>query len=186
MRNLYIDCDGVILDTVKFAFLEMKSLGIDITNQEKVTKYFKEIDWNYLIDKGGVLNNSLEKIKTLNESNLFNLVCILTHRCSYLEGVVKTNNFKETIPGVKVITVPKKIQKHHAVNSHGNILIDDAVDKVLAWVIDGGIGILFKEDIDTLIMPFELNDKQPYFITNNLLDIIDINNLLNEVKVYKK
>ena len=37
MRSLYIDCDGVILDTITVAFNDMKKLGIDTTNQEAIT-----------------------------------------------------------------------------------------------------------------------------------------------------
>ena len=32
MRDLYIDCDGVTLNTIKPAFVEMKKIGIDTTN----------------------------------------------------------------------------------------------------------------------------------------------------------
>ena len=184
--DLYIDCDGVILGTITFAFSEMKRLGIDLSNDDDITKYFIDVDWNYLIEKGGILNNSLEKINIIKNSNLFNLVCVLTHRCSYQEGVIKTNRFKENIPNVQVITVPKKIKKHFAVNARGNYLIDDAKDKVLSWIEDGGIGVLFNPKVDHLIFPYESSNNEPYFITNDLLDILEIQKIINEIKVYKK
>lgn len=44
-RNLYIDCDGVIFDTIVIAFNDMKLLGIDTKDELMVTRYFQNIDW---------------------------------------------------------------------------------------------------------------------------------------------
>lgn len=184
-KNLYIDCDGVILDTITYAFNDMKQLGVDTTNQEDITNYFKNVNWQTLIDQGGILNNSFEKIMSLKDSQEFESVIILTHRCSFNEGVVKTNNFNQKIPGVKVITVPKIIKKNFAVKPEGNFLIDDDLKKIMDWVNDGGIGIWFNKDINQLIDPYVLNDSQNYYITNNLLDLLQINDNLKE-KVYTK
>lgn len=182
MRDLYIDCDGVIFDTIRYGFIEMKELGVNTKNDDDITEYFRNCDWNKLIDLGGIINEATEKIKILDESNEFNTVQVATHRCSYLEGVIKTDKFKELIPNVKIITIPKKISKHHALNARGNILIDDAKSKILDWINDGGIGILFSEQVDHLIYP---NDQNNYFITNNLLDALIVNKLLKE-KTYRK
>ena len=183
MRDLYIDCDGVIFNTIKPAFNEMKKLGIDLKDQNKITEYFKYCDWNYLINTGGQINNSIEKIKILSDSNYFNSVNVATHRCSYIEGVIKTNIFKKLIPDVKIITIPKKIGKHFALPASNHILIDDAKSKVIDWINHGGIGILFSEDVDRLIYPNEQDNI--YFITNDLLDIIKVNNYYKE-KTYRK
>ena len=46
-RDLYIDCDGVIFDTIVVAFSDMELMGIDTTNQETINKlydtYYKNI-----------------------------------------------------------------------------------------------------------------------------------------------
>lgn len=185
-RNLYIDFDGVIFDTITFAFLEMEKLKIDIKDNEMITDYFKKVNWYYLIEMGGIINDSLKKIETLNNSLEFDLVCVLTHRCSYQEGVIKEANLMEAIPNLKVITVPKKIAKHHAVLARNNILIDDDLKKILGWIEDGGIGILFNQKVNTLIYPYELNQEQPYFITNDLLDILKVNEELKEKHYVKR
>ena len=181
-RDLFIDCDGVIFDTITYAFDEMKKFGIDIKNQDLITKYFKEVNWHDLIKNSGTINDSINKINYLKNCDIFNLVCVLTHRCSWDEGVVKDENFSHLTPKVKVITVPKKIAKQHAVNARGNILIDDDIKKINDWVLDGGIGVLFQKEIDTLIEPYILNNKQGYFITNDLLDLIEINKILDNSK----
>ena len=87
---------------------------------------------------------------------------------------------------LKVITVPKKIAKHHAVLARNNILIDDDLKKILGWIEDGGIGILFNQKVNTLIYPYELNQEQPYFITNDLLDILKVNEELKEKHYVKR
>lgn len=184
MRCLYLDFDGVLFDTVKFAFAEMKNIGVNLKDDDAITEYFKKVDWNYLINNGGVLNNSIEKIKQLIDSNEFEIVEVATHRCTFQEGVIKTNDLKNRIPELKVTTIPKNIKKHHALNSRGNILIDDAKEKILTWIEDGGIGILFSQNVDHLIYPYELGDNN-YFITNDLLDALTVNNLFKE-KTYRK
>ena len=184
MRNLYIDCDGVIFDTIKVAFREMKELNVNLADEFEITNYFKNVDWNYLIDKGGILNDSIEKIKLLDESNEFDSVKIATHRCSYDEGIVKTKRFSELIPNIKIITIPRKINKHHALPAYNHILIDDSKTKVREWIENGGIGIVFNPNVDHLIYPYELNDN-PYFITNDILDALVVNNLYKN-KTYSK
>ena len=183
MRDLYIDCDGVIFNTIKPAFKEMKEMGIDLNNQDAITEYFKNCDWHKLIHTGGQINNSIEKIKQLADSNVFNTVNVATHRCSYIEGVVKTEIFNELIPNVKIITIPKRLGKHFALPANNHILIDDAKSKVIDWIKHGGIGVLFSEDVNRLIYPQEFNND--YFIINDLLDVIKVNDYYKE-KTYKK
>ena len=184
MRSLYIDFDGVLFDTVKVAFQEMERLGVDTSNQEEITEYFKNVDWKNLIEEAGVLNDSIKKLEILIKSNEFERVEIATHRCSYNEGVVKTDDLRSRIPDLKITTIPKKIEKHYALKAENNILIDDAEYKILSWINDGGIGILFSQDVDHLIMPYE-QDNNPYYITNNLLDILVVNKL-EKIKTYRK
>ena len=184
MRSLYIDFDGVLFDTITYAFLEMKKLGVDLSNDDAITDYFTKANWQELINSGGVLNDSIKKLEILIESSEFERVEVATHRCSYIEGVIKTNDLKSRIPNLKVTTIPRKIDKHFALKSENNILIDDAKSKVISWINDGGIGILFSQKVDHLIYPYELGDN-PYYITNDLLDSLVVNSLYKE-KTYRK
>lgn len=184
MRTLYIDFDGVLFDTIPLAFLEMERLGVDLSNEDAITDYFRTANWNYLIEQGGVLNDSIQKLEILMESNEFEQVEVATHRCSYQEGVIKNSNLKKQIPNLKVTTIPKRIEKHHALKAENNILIDDAKGKILSWIKDGGIGILFSRKVNHLITPYELGDN-PYYITNDILDTLVVNHL-EKVKTYRK
>ena len=49
----------------------------------------------------------------------------------------------------------------------------------MEWIKDGGIGILFSEKVDRLIYPGEFGNDN-YFITNNLLDCLIVNDLYKE------
>ena len=51
MRNLYIDFDGVILDTLPPVYKLAKQLNLDYKTQTKeMSKLFSKIDWEELID----------------------------------------------------------------------------------------------------------------------------------------
>ena len=58
MRDLYIDCDGVIYNTVKYAFEEMKKLGVNLKDEDAITDYFVHCDWNKLMTEGGIINDA--------------------------------------------------------------------------------------------------------------------------------
>ncbi len=177
-RNLYIDCDGVIFDTIVIAFSDMELLGIDTKDDLMVTKYFQNIDWINLINRSGQINDSCKKIIELANSNIFNNVAVATHHCSYMEGEMKKVKFNEVLPNIQVFNIPKKIEKHFALKANKNILVDDSLKKITGWVKAGGIGVLFNKDVDTLIYP---NDT-PYFITNDLSDLVLINDYINEIE----
>ena len=119
MTKLYLDCDGVILDTINMSYKMIKNKGL--TNEKDIEHFYKNLSWEELIIEAGEINNSIEKIKELTK--VYD-VEILTHVNSDGEIIAKLNYFKEVLPEVKVIAVPKEIRKADAVDPKGNILID--------------------------------------------------------------
>lgn len=176
-KDLYIDCDGVILDTIVMAFSEMELLGIDTSNELEIDKYFQNVNWKDLIERSGEINDSCRKIIALSDSNIFRNVAVLTHHCSYNEGKIKKDEFDKSLPNIQVFNVPKKIPKHFAVKANNNILVDDSKEKIIGWVNAGGIGVLFKKNIERFTCP---SYDVPYFIINDLNDLIFVNNIINE------
>lgn len=201
---LYIDCDGVIYDTIKVGFKDMEQSGIDLTNVGEIDKFFKQCDWNDLINRAGEINDSIYKILKLKESNRFKDVSIATHHCSYQEAVTKlikfyedfnskTNNsvkvqgsYNVNIPNknkydlkINVYNIPRKIKKNHVLLANNNILVDDAKEKIIDWVNDGGIGVLFNTNVDELIYP---DNNTPYYVTNDLLDLFEVLDNINSKK----
>ena len=120
MTKLYLDCDGVILDTINMSYKMLKEKGIE--REEEKKDFYRNLSWEELIIEAGEINNSIEKIKELTK--VYD-VEILTHVNSDGEIIAKLNYFKEVLPEVKVIAVPKEIRKADAVDPKGNILVDD-------------------------------------------------------------
>ena len=88
MKQLYIDFDGVILDTMTKSYDELKKENIDIKDQEKVMEFFRNTDWKKLIDETEQINDSINEIKKICASKKFN-VYILTHVNSTNEMIAK-------------------------------------------------------------------------------------------------
>ena len=140
MTKLYLDCDGVILDTINMSYKMIKNKGL--TNEKDIEHFYKNLSWEELIIEAGEINNSIEKIKELTK--VYD-VEILTHVISEGEIIAKENYFKEVLPEVKVVAVPKEIKKADAVDPKGNILVDDFLPNLDYWHEKGGISIKFSD-----------------------------------------
>lgn len=140
MTKLYLDCDGVILDTINMSYKMIKNKGL--TNEKDIEHFYKNLSWEELIIEAGEINNSIEKIKELTK--VYD-VEILTHVNSDGEIIAKLNYFKEVLPEVKVIAVPKEIRKADAVDPKGNILVDDFLGNLDYWHEKGGRSIKFSD-----------------------------------------
>lgn len=140
MTKLYLDCDGVILDTINMSYKMIKNKGL--TNEKDIEHFYKNLSWEELIIEAGEIDNAIEKIKELTK--VYD-VEILTHVNSDGEIIAKLNYFKEVLPEVKVIAVPKEIRKADAVDPKGNILVDDFLGNLDYWHEKGGISIKFSD-----------------------------------------
>lgn len=140
MTKLYLDCDGVILDTINMSYKMLKEKGIE--REEEKKDFYRNLSWEELIIEAGEINNATDKIKKLAE--IYD-VAILTHVISEGEIIAKENYFKEVLPEVKVIAVPKEIRKADAVDPKGNILVDDFLPNLDYWHEKGGISIKFSD-----------------------------------------
>ena len=88
MKNLYIDFDGVILDTITPVYDLARKLNLDVKTQTKeVGLLFSKIDWETLIEESPALNDSINAIKKLKKSKKFN-ISILTHVNSLKEAKI--------------------------------------------------------------------------------------------------
>lgn len=164
MQKLYLDCDGVILDTINKSYKMLKEEGI--TGEEEVTKFYNGINWTKLIEESGQINNSISEIKEL--SKYFD-VEILTHVNSDNEIDAKINYFAKELPGINVITVPKQIKKADFVDACDAILVDDYLLNLDYWVSKGGIAVKFSDS----------GKDCEYTVIKNLLELI---NIYTEVK----
>ena len=56
MKQLYIDFDGVILDTMSKTYEILKEQNIDKKDKEKVQAFFRDLDWKKLISETKEIN----------------------------------------------------------------------------------------------------------------------------------
>lgn len=145
--NLYIDFDGVILDTIPVLEKILNDSGININDEAEKRRVFSNIDWEDMVRTTPQINDSINRIETLRKSNKFN-IAILTHINSIHEAVAKINFLEEKLPDITKIVVPKEISKTKMLETKNSILVDDYGKNLDEWNDEGGIAIKFsaKED----------------------------------------
>ncbi len=142
MKNLYIDFDGVIMDTIDKIYQMIEEEHIDKTNNDELRTFYENINWKKLLSETEEINGSIEKVKKLNDSKKFN-VAILTHINSLNEAVEKVKFIRKFYDDITVIPVPKAISKTKMVHTKDAILVDDYTGNLVEWKGEGGIGIKF-------------------------------------------
>lgn len=134
--KVYIDFDGVILDTDSVLDKEYSKVK-DINRSDFVKNY----DWNNLVNNSTIINNSLDNLKNSKYE-----ICILSKISSLNEGISKVRYLRDNNVLTNIHLVPTKISKSDMVNAKGNILIDDKVYNLDEWSNNGGIAIFFNKD----------------------------------------
>ena len=84
MKQLYIDFDGVILDTIPLLYEAADKAGVERNDRN----FYSHFDFKNILKEKYVLCDSLNCIQKLIDSNKFN-VNILTHCNSIKEGADK-------------------------------------------------------------------------------------------------
>jgi len=171
---LYCDCDGVIFNTIETAFQIMERKGCDMSNPNEIDYYFRRIiDWREVFANSKIINNAIDKIRLLKDSDLFSDVIILTKLSgNYYEEGLKRDIFRECLPDVKVITLQYGLTKALVVNPKGNVLIDDELRNCNNWKNYDGIAVLFD---------LEANDLENDIVN----DLLDIPNTIGVKKLFK-
>lgn len=151
MKNLYIDFDGVIMNTISISYAELKAMGLDHKNefdQEKIRDYYASMNWHELLnDKASIINDGINCIKKILESERFE-VTILTHVNSLGEAEEKVKFIRKHLSDITIIPVPRRISKTEMVHAEGAILVDDYVENLNEWKKAGGTGIKFSTDLN--------------------------------------
>ena len=134
--KIYVDFDGVILDTD--AFLDKEYFKVkDISRSE----FLKNYDWEKVVYNSTIINNSLYNLKNSKYDTY-----ILSKISSMTEGISKVRYLRDNSILTNIHLVPTKIAKSDMVNAKGNILIDDKIYNLDQWIENGGIAIFFNKD----------------------------------------
>ncbi len=139
-KNLYIDFDGVILDTMTPILNEYKTKTFKTYQEEK--DFFVNYPWKNIINDKNIIGNAIKDINEIIQSNKFNLA-ILTHVNSLNEATLKINYLRKYFQDITIIPCPKEISKTKMIHTKDAILIDDYAGNLRQWEAEGGIPIRF-------------------------------------------
>lgn len=139
-KNLYIDFDGVILDTMSLILTEFEKHKFDTYEEEK--NFFIQYPWKNIIDDKYIIGNAIEDIYKIIESDKFNLA-ILTHVNSLNEATLKINYLRKYFQDITIIPCPKEISKTKMIHTKDAILVDDYTGNLREWEKEGGIPVRF-------------------------------------------
>lgn len=152
-KYIFIDCDGVILDSEQRMLERKEKAGfLNHTSSSEFTNYFSLADtidgeWEYIIKNAKSINNSVEIIRELE--NMKTKIAILTKIHSLKEMKIKVEDLRENRHiSAPIFFVPQGIKKHQMIIPDGQLLIDDSKSNIDGWIKFGGAGLLFDEKID--------------------------------------
>ncbi len=146
--NLYIDFDGVIVDTISTTYKMLEELGIDTSFENPLAKeFYSNLDWVKLLDTTPQINNPFKNIKEIRKEGLYNPL-FLPKINSIDEMDAKVEYIRKYDKDIPIIFVPKNSNKSTMVNTHNSILVDDSDWNLYNWKESGGIPVKFspKED----------------------------------------
>ena len=146
MKNLYIDFDGVIYNSIEVSYKMAEDEKIS-KDYESYYQFFKNLDWCEVLEKSSEINDAFNCIRKIIDSGKFK-VFILTHVVSMKEAMVKIDLIRKNLEDVIIIPVPKKVSKNKMVKVKEAILIDDYPENLREWAMDGGYAIRFDLDMD--------------------------------------
>lgn len=147
MKNLYIDFDGVILDTIRVTYDMVDRLEINRENFEKMSEFYENLNWKKVLSLTPIINDGFNCINRLLECGKFN-IAILTHVNSLDESVAKINYIRKYTKEVTIIPVPREVSKTKMCKIENSILVDDYSGNLKEWEKEGGIGIQFSTDLN--------------------------------------
>jgi len=146
MKNLYVDFDGVIVDTIRVTYDMLDRLGVDRSNFEKMSEFYYNLNWKQLLSLTPIINDSFNCLNKISETNRFN-IAVLTHVNSLDEAIAKINYIRKYVKNITIIPVPREVSKTKMIDAKNAILIDDYSGNLKEWEEAGGIGIQFSTDL---------------------------------------
>lgn len=170
--KIYIDFDGVILNTTPQIFDEWLDNNDDINIKElEKIEYIKCRNWHKILRESMVIDDAISVLKNMDVKN----TAILTKVHSLEnEGAEKIRFLREMGVKLEVILVPYPLKKTEVVNANGNVLIDDTIHNLDDWSKCGGKCIFFNQNDFDVDEWHSLNLKYPKIKT-----LKNINTIIN-------
>ena len=81
MKNLYIDFDGVVLDTIAVTYKILKEMGVNTKENDKVAPFYQNLNWKHILKISPELNDGIECIRkiTKKQSNIIAIYVFVVH-----------------------------------------------------------------------------------------------------------
>lgn len=136
---VYVDFDGVIKDTIKCAsklLLDMHDIDYythsrtNVDQDKIVGNFFRDIDWNYLLDNSDEINYARKFLTLMNESIIYKPI-IYSAFSSEKERKVKKERFSLMYPGINSLLLSSKYFKE--CTDKDSVLIDDSDHYLVNW-----------------------------------------------------
>ena len=138
--KIYIDFDGVIMNTNKSITKLLDVNKVNRTNFGETLKFLTTLNWEEILNESNEINNAFHYLKEIN--NKLD-VAILTHVSSEKEIKLKKQIILDNVGNLELIPVPREIDKCNYVDAKDSILIDDYSKNLELWEVSGGVGIKF-------------------------------------------
>lgn len=138
---VYIDFDGVIIDSVSTMFNEMdKFKDHRLMSEEEKIRFIQDMDWNYILNNSEAINDSIYYLNQMNpkETSILTKVHSLNNEGGNKIKWARDNNIKQPL-----ILVPYTLKKTDVVIAKGNTLIDDSIRNLGEWEENNGFPVLF-------------------------------------------
>lgn len=146
MKNIYIDFDGVIMDTNRVTYDMLDRLEVDRSDSDKMGEFYANLNWKKVLSLTPIINDGFNCIKKLYATGKCN-IAILTHVNSIDEAIAKINFIRKYVKDVAIIPVPRELPKTKMCSVKDAVLIDDYSGNLIEWEKEGGIGIQFSTDL---------------------------------------
>ena len=141
---VYIDFDGVILDTENALFKEWrKNPNRHLLSENEKIQYIKKANWDYILNNSNIINDSLYYLNNMDSNKSFILTKVHSMENEAYAKVLwlRKNNVKQGI-----IVVPYYFKKSDIVSAKDNVLIDDSLKNLKEWEEENGYPIFFNKE----------------------------------------
>lgn len=138
--KVFLDYDGVLMNTEELIVKYRYMSGLSWTD------FFKQLDWYSLYEEAKEINDAF---KVLRELQQYSDIYILTKINSLIEADLKVETLRREEIQVPILFVPPKVMKSEVyLPDEKSLLIDDSQANVDDWILHGGEGILFNQDMN--------------------------------------
>jgi len=146
-RNLYIDFDGVIMDTPPLVNCFLAEQGIDrkLAQEDIIRKALTSLCYKQTLAAAPIISEAFDRINKIIASGKYK-VSILSKVITLEEGVAKVKFLREHLEDVTIILVPSCVCKTDMVDAKDAILVDDYAGNLRSWQEHGGAGVLFRKN----------------------------------------